>query len=231
MAKDHIRYDLLVQDAFRDLFRKVMTDAAINGLPGEHHFYITFKTGAPGVKLSERLRAQYPDQMTIILQHQFWDLRVDDVGFEVGLSFRQAPEKLVVPFLAVTGFFDPSVNFGAEFTVDGDEAPPKPASAGGTIASLPSAGDKAASKAPAKTKPAESEAPVATKKPRGAGAEPDETAPSHAADAASTRPADAPADRQADKPIDSPAAKDAPKEAASDTPNVVSIDAFRKKNT
>ena len=119
MATDHIRYDLLVQDAFRGIFRKVLTDAATQGLPGEHHFYITFKTHAPGVSLSDRLRAEYPEQMTIILQHQFWDLKVHDSGFEVGLSFRRIPEKLEIPFAAVTGFFDPSVNFGAEFTAEG----------------------------------------------------------------------------------------------------------------
>ena len=122
MATDHIRYDLLVQDAFRGIFRKVLTDAAEHGLPGDHHFYITFKTRAPGVVLSDRLRAEYPEQMTIILQHQFWDLRVDDAGFEVGLSFRRVPEKLEIPFSAVTGFFDPSVNFGAEFSAEEENA-------------------------------------------------------------------------------------------------------------
>ena len=120
MATDHIRYDLLVQDAFRGIFRKVLTDAATQGLPGEHHFYITFKTQAPGVVMSDRLRAEYPEQMTIILQHQFWDLRVHESGFEVGLSFRRIPEKLEIPFAAVSGFFDPSVNFGAEFTAEED---------------------------------------------------------------------------------------------------------------
>lgn len=122
MAKDHIRYDLLVQDAFRDLFRRVLSDTAVHGLPGEHHFYITFRTDAAGVKMSERLRAQYPEQMTIVLQHEFWELKVDETGFDVGLSFRQVPEKLHVPFAAVTAFFDPSVNFGAEFTVEDDNA-------------------------------------------------------------------------------------------------------------
>jgi len=122
MATDHIRYDLLVQDAFRGIFRKVLTDAALHGLPGEHHFYITFKTGAPGVVMSDRLRAEYPEQMTIILQHQFWDLKVHDQNFEVGLSFRRVPEKLEIPFAAVTGFFDPSVNFGAEFTAEDADA-------------------------------------------------------------------------------------------------------------
>ena len=118
MATDLIRYDLLVQNAFREIFRNVLTDVAGKGLPGEHHFLVTFRTGAPGVKISDRLRQAHPQDMTIVLQHQFWDLAVTDTGFSVGLSFKGVAEKLNVPFAAVTGFFDPSVNFGAEFTVE-----------------------------------------------------------------------------------------------------------------
>src|ERR1043165_770266 len=112
---DHIRYDLLTQQALRGVVRQVLVDAAKKGLPGEHHFYISFDTRADGVRLSERLRAQYPEQMTIILQHQFWDLAVNERAFEVGLSFGGIPEKLVIPFDAVNGFFDPSVQFGLQF--------------------------------------------------------------------------------------------------------------------
>src|ERR1700737_2859594 len=101
MAVDHIRYDLLTQDALRGVLRTVLTDAAKNGLPGEHHFYVSFDTGAEGVRLSPRLRSQYPKEMTIILQHQFWDLIVGGDGFEVGLSFGGIPERLAVPFSAV----------------------------------------------------------------------------------------------------------------------------------
>src|SRR6201997_3912280 len=101
MATDHIRYDILAQQALRGVVRTVLADVAKNGLPGEHHFKITFATGAPGVRLSERMRAQYPETMTIILQHQFWDLTVDDDAFEVGLSFGGVPERLMVPFDAV----------------------------------------------------------------------------------------------------------------------------------
>ncbi len=115
MAIDHIRYDLLAQDALRGLVRRVMTDTAKSGLPGEHHFSITFRTGDEGVRLSPRLREQFPDEMTIILQHQFWDLKVNDTGFEVGLSFGGIPEKLTVPFTAIKSFFDPSVQFGLQF--------------------------------------------------------------------------------------------------------------------
>jgi len=115
MAVDHIRYDLLAQDALRGVVRTVLIDAASKGLPGEHHFYITFDTRAQDVRLSPRMQAQYPEEMTVVLQHQFWDLVVTDDGFEVGLSFGGVPERLAVPFAAITGFFDPSVQFGLQF--------------------------------------------------------------------------------------------------------------------
>jgi uncharacterized protein len=115
MALDHIRYDILAQAALRGVVRTVLADAAEKGLPGEHHFKITFATAAPGVRLSERMRAQYPQEMTIILQHQFWDLVVRDEAFEVGLSFGGIPERLTVPFDAVTAFLDPAVQFGFQF--------------------------------------------------------------------------------------------------------------------
>ena len=112
---DHIRYDLLTQQALRGVVRDVLSEAAKKGLVGDHHFYISFDTKADGVKLSQRLRTQYPDEMTIILQHQFWDLSVHDADFEVGLSFGGIPERLTVPFDAINGFFDPSVQFGLQF--------------------------------------------------------------------------------------------------------------------
>lgn len=123
MSTDLIRYDLQVQDALRGVVRKVLADAARDGLPGEHHFYITFRTQSPGVQLSPRLREQYPDEMTIILQYQFWDLKVDDEGFEVGLHFKNIPEKLHIPFEAISGFYDPSVQFGLKFEALGDLGP------------------------------------------------------------------------------------------------------------
>ena len=98
MATDFIRYDLLTRDALLGVVRKVLIDAAEHGLPGEHHFFITFLSTAEGVKLSPRLLAQYPEEMTIILQHQFWDLVVTEDRFEVGLSFGGIPERLTVPF-------------------------------------------------------------------------------------------------------------------------------------
>lgn len=112
---DHIRYDLLTQQALRGVVRDVLTESAKKGLVGDHHFYISFDTQAEGVKLSQRLRSQYPDEMTVILQHQFWDLTVSEASFEVGLSFGGIPERLTVPFDAINGFFDPSVQFGLQF--------------------------------------------------------------------------------------------------------------------
>src|SRR3974390_2896399 len=103
MAEDHIRYDLLTQQALRGVVRTVLTDVAKKGLPGDHHFFISFNTGAEGVRISERLRAQYPQEMTIILQHQFWDLTVSEHGFDVGLSFGGIMEKLSIPFDAING--------------------------------------------------------------------------------------------------------------------------------
>lgn len=122
MAVDHIRYDLLVRRALRDVVRGVLADVARNGVPGDHHFYVAFDTRVEGVRISSRLRAQYPEEMTIVLQHQFWDLVVSEVGFEVGLSFNGIPERLVVPFDALKGFADPSVQFGLEFEVAVEKA-------------------------------------------------------------------------------------------------------------
>ncbi|MDR3469245.1 MAG: ClpXP protease specificity-enhancing factor SspB [Xanthobacteraceae bacterium] len=127
MPTDHIRYDVLTRDALRGVLRQVLADAAAHGLPGDHHFYITFLSKAEGVKLSPRLLAQYPEEMTIILQHQFWDLVVTEDRFEVGLSFGGTPERLVVPFSAIKGFFDPSVQFGLQF-----ESPEAEAASGET---------------------------------------------------------------------------------------------------
>ncbi len=115
MPQDLIRYDLLAQDALRGVIRTVLVDVAQNGLPGEHHLYIAFNTTAPGVRLSNRLRERYPEEMTVVIQHQFWDLEITDTTFSVSLSFNGVPEKLVVPFAAIKGFFDPSVQFGLQF--------------------------------------------------------------------------------------------------------------------
>jgi uncharacterized protein len=117
MAEDHIRYDILAQEALRGVVRKVLSEVAKTGLPGEHHFFISFVTQAPGVRMSQRLLAQYDKEMTIVLQNQYWDLKVSETGFEVGLSFDGQTEMLLVPFSAIKGFFDPSVQFGLQFEV------------------------------------------------------------------------------------------------------------------
>jgi uncharacterized protein len=115
MAVDHIRYDILAQEALRGVVQTVLKDSAKNGLPGDHHFYITFETRAEGVRLPPRLLAQFPEAMTIVLQHQFWDLVVSDTGFEVGMSFGGIPERLTVTFASIKEFVDPSVPFGVKF--------------------------------------------------------------------------------------------------------------------
>lgn len=118
MNYDHIRYDILAKEALRGLVKVVLSEvASIGSLPGEHHFYITFATNARGVRISQNLRKNYPEKMTIVIQNQFWDLKVLDNHFEVGLSFSNVPERLVIPFNAIKGFYDPSVNFELEFDV------------------------------------------------------------------------------------------------------------------
>lgn len=204
---DLIRYDLLVQDALRGVVRQVLTDVARNGLQGEHHFFITFKTATAGLRLSSRMRERYPDEMTVILQHQFWGLTVTDAGFEVGLSFNNMPERLYVPFVAITMFQDPSVTFGLKFdTKDG------------------------ASPADAQPKPALAEAP---KGPR-ALATVDAHLPPRIGDAQpkpDDRGRDKPKPVLARVPDDEEESDggDAPGGSAGNGPKVVSIDAFRKK--
>jgi hypothetical protein len=112
MGADFIRYDLLVQDALRSVVKKVLGDAARDGLRGEHRFNISFKTNVPGVGLPASIKLRYPDEMAIILQHEFWDLAVNGEAFEVSLNFSRRPERLTIPFDAITGFSDPSVPFG-----------------------------------------------------------------------------------------------------------------------
>jgi uncharacterized protein len=169
MAEDYIRYDILTQAALRGVVRTVLADAARKGLPGEHHFKITFATAAPGVRLSARMRAQFPDNMTIILQHQFWDLAVREEAFEVGLSFGGVPEKLIVPFEAVTAFFDPAVQFGLQFApADSEQASEADAGAEPVEPPADSVQKVADEPANAETRPAP-EAKAET--PPGAGAE------------------------------------------------------------
>jgi hypothetical protein len=119
MAQDEIRYDMMIQEALRGVIRDVLNLVKANGLPGEHHLYIAFDTTADGVQISKRLKEQYPEEMTVVLQYQFWDLLVTDERFEVKLSFSNVPERLVIPFASVKAFYDPSVQFGLQFSKPG----------------------------------------------------------------------------------------------------------------
>ena len=213
---DLIRYDLLVQDALRGVVRQVLSDVARNGLQGEHHFFITFKTAAPGLRLSSRMRERYPDEMTVILQHQFWGLTVTEAGFEVGLSFNNMPERLFVPFAAITMFQDPSVTFGLKFD-------PKDAGSPADAGARPPATEPA--------KPTLAEAP----KPFRALATVESHLPARIGDAPAKgddKPKGSEKSRAADKPrpvlakVDEAGSEDEAEDAGT---KVVSIDAFRKK--
>jgi len=140
-VKDVLRYDRMVEQALRGVVREALAVAASKGLPGAHHFYITFRTHIPGVAVPDYLADRYPDEMTIVLEHQFWDLEITEEGFSVTLTFQNKPEHLVVPFAAITAFADPSVKFGLQFqTATGDESSsPAPAAAVPAAAETPQA--------------------------------------------------------------------------------------------
>jgi len=144
MAQDLFHYEKMVEGALRGVVREALQRAARDGLRSAHHFYIGFATRMPGVVIPDHLHARYPDEMTIVLQHQFWDLEITEHGFSVTLSFHKQPERLVVPFAAVRSFADPSVNFALEFAV------PEAAPAAGTMPALveapPTPADKPADK-------------------------------------------------------------------------------------
>lgn len=127
MPDSLIPYDEIVQEALRAVVGRVLGEVVLAGgnLPGAHHFYITFKTHAPGVSIPKHLMERFPDEMTIVIQNKFWDLGVSDTGFTVGLSFNQLPSKLDIPFSAITAFVDPAVDFGLQFqAIVPDELPP-----------------------------------------------------------------------------------------------------------
>ena len=126
MSKDKIQYGRLVEDALRGVVRDVIARVAREGMPAPHHFYITFRTDHPGVSLSDQLRERYPGEMTVVLQHQYWDLQVDDQGMGVTLSFNNQPQRIEIPFAAMKVFADPGVEFGLQFTI---ETPPEAADA------------------------------------------------------------------------------------------------------
>lgn len=128
MGEEGFRYDAMVESALRGVVRRALSYAAERGLPGDHHFYISFRTTHPGVDIPAALRARYPGEMTIVLQHQFWGLDVGEEAFGVTLSFSDVPERLTIPFAAISAFADPSVRFGLQFDAgqsqDGDALAP-----------------------------------------------------------------------------------------------------------
>lgn len=165
---DTISYETLVRDALRHVVKDVlMRTVAAGGLPGEHHFFITFQTTAPGVEIGDQLKAEFPEEMTVVLQHQFWDLAVTPERFSVKCAFGGVPRELIVPFSAITAFFDPSVQFGLQFTAppaqqtadaQADDAAPDPAAAdtsGDAQAGNAEAGATAAEDAASKDEPGE----------------------------------------------------------------------------
>jgi uncharacterized protein len=161
MPQDLYQYEKMIDRALRGVVREALERASREGLRGAHHFYVGFATDMPGVEIPESLRERYPHEMTIVLQHQFWDLDVGKNKFSVMLSFQRQPERLVIPFAAVRSFADPSVNFALEF------APPEqPEAAPAATSSLVPAPIAPPAKAPGK--PAER---VAEKAPEKTGAE------------------------------------------------------------
>lgn len=210
MNQDELRYDRLVETALRSVVRQALDVAAPDAMPGDHHFYLTFRTRAPGVSIPDFLLEQYPEEMTIVLQHQFWGLKTDDEHFEVTLSFNNRPADLSIPFAALTAFIDPSVKFGLQFNAEG-EGDGEESGTGEVTAANTSAGTADVSRLPvAATEPAETgpdEKPI--------------TAPS---DEAAARDA-AKAAEDADTSGDDQASNDEEPDSA----DIVSLDSFRKK--
>ena len=217
MAQDLFDYPKMVETALRGVMREALARTAREGLPGDHHFYVTFRTHAPGVGIPNHLLGKFPDEMTIVLQHQFWDLVVTEEGFEVGVSFSGIPERLAVPFAAIKGFFDPSVQFGLQFeemvgaagnAQDGDKDGDKESDKTGDKESGQKIADKgrAAARPPAEHKGA---TPAIAKLPTPANPEPADPEP------ANPEPAKTPPDEKPDKPTGGG--------------EVVRLDRFRKK--
>ena len=144
MAEQQFPYDMMVQEALRSVVRQSLTQVCKDGFRGEHHFYITFKTQAPNIALPDFLHQQYPEEMTIVLQHQFWNLQVNEEYFEVELSFNDKRENLVIPFGAITGFADPSVKFDLQFdeVINTDSIPDEEISANKTATTTKNLIDK-----------------------------------------------------------------------------------------
>jgi uncharacterized protein len=211
-AERHIDYDALAQGAMRAVVRAVLVRVAKTGLPGEHHFYIAFNTQAPGVILSKRLSERYPEEMTVVLQHRFWDLIVTEERFEVKLTFDNIPERLVVPFASIKVFFDPSVPYGMQF----EESDLMGAT---QLENAPGAGSAANHGPRLAPEPSLDRAPKAEKKPR--------TPKRAPADAAAGK--DAPPDSDKAPKIVPAAPKAVEPAPARPGTKIVNLDAFRKK--
>ena len=220
-----IDYDALQQEAMRGLVRAVLTETAKSGLPGEHHFYVSFNTRAPGVTLSRRLKEKYPREMTIVLQHRFWGLTVSEDRFEVNLTFDGIPERLVIPFQAIRVFVAPSVRFGLQFEIADIGPGPRVATAG---QEEPPADEHAASEQRDVGTAART---AGQRKPRPQRKRPTEAPADKAADAAQSEDVPPHAERvvanQKSTPEHAPAAAERPAAAAAE--KVVSLDAFRKR--
>jgi hypothetical protein len=240
MSRHQIDYESLaqeaVQQAMRGLVSKVLHRVAKSGLPGEHHFYISFDTRAPGVGLSPRLMEKYPSEMTIVLQNQFWDLSVAEAGFQVTLSFDRVPERLTIPFSAIKVFFDPSVPFGHQFEGaselatdgqrEGASAPPVKRPDGDIRAKANGLGDRAGA---LPKMGARAPSPLA---PAPAGSSGPSHPPQSKLKPAPPKPAPAAAGTQKPTPVLA-TSQGAPQPAAAadkDPGKVVALDAFRKKS-
>ncbi|MGD9785981.1 MAG: SspB family protein [Hyphomicrobiaceae bacterium] len=221
-----IDYEALQQDAMRGVVKAVLAETAKSGLPGDHHFYVSFNTRAPGVSLSRRLKEKYPQEMTIVLQHRFWGLTVFEERFEVNLTFDGIPERLVVPFQAIRVFVDPSVRFGLQFEVAEIGPEPEIATAAAGEANDPRGSSRGEGSAAAQGgKATTPRRPRPARKPR-----------ADRADRSTERDAASSGERgDAETPATAPSAADKPDEAvpaaaAAGAPaNVVSLDAFRKR--
>ena len=223
-AGQTIDYDALAQDALRGVVRTVLTAVAKSGLPGDHHFYISFDTQAPGVVLSKRLREKYPEEMTIVLQHRFWDLMVNEDRFEVKLTFDGIPERLVVPFASLQVFFDPSVRYGLQFEEPAAEGDGERTGAPDAPRTRPGPRKPKAARKPRAEKAVGEGAAETTPRAKPAAAPVDQAAP------AAPRPGPVPV--PAPQPAGALPAPAAPAAAATETSGgaqIVSLDAFRKK--
>ncbi len=213
MARDTLQYDKMVESALRGVVRQALIYISKNGLPGNHHFYLTFRTDHPGVDISESLRAQYPNDMTVVLQHQYWGLEVNDDHFVVNLSFNNIPERLQVPYAAMMSFVDPSVKFGLQFQ---PLEPDSPASLASGFAAAAAATDSA------KSKPKLSEAKPAEVKPI-------ELKPAEAKKSDKAAPAPKEPGKETATDKDEPKAPADAADSAAPADKVVSLDSFRKK--